>query len=343
VSARRLVVVGAGKRTLETALPALRATGGAFELAGVFARRARVEHAGGEPVTVRPLAELEAARLEGVDLVYLAVGKEATPEVLARLARLEPAGVDLLIETPVVRFRYFRHAAHARAFRNAWVAEDCSRLPWFDTLQETLRAGLMDAPRALLLEHSGYAYHALAIARGLGAAGPVSRARRRSWGGRLALREVAFRGGFTLRVLEPRDYAAGRVLLGDGRRTLADHALSAEGHLELVRVEAGERCLGFRVGEVETRLDEAEAGLYGPRAPGTGLTARMEDDKRVGFLRLWRSIAAGAGGYPLLDGLEDMVVDYHLERFGRYLATPLTSPRWASGRAALGWVTRMGG
>ena len=343
MSALRIAVVGAGRRVLETALPALRAAGGAFELAGVFARAERVERSGGEPIAVRPLAELEASRLEGVDLVYLAVGKEATPVVLERLARLEPARTDLLIETPVVRFRHFRHAVRTRAFRRAWVAEDCSRLPWFDTVRAAVRAGVMEAPRALLLEHCGYAYHALAIARCLCAAGPVTGARRRSWGGRLALREVRFRGGVALRVLEPRDYASGRVLVGDGRRTLADHALGVEGHLELTRIEAGERCLGFRAGEVETRLDEAEAGLYGARASGAGLTARMEDDKRVGFLRLWRSIASGAGAYPLLDGLEDMVVDYHLERFGRYLATPLTSPRWASGRATLGLLTRAGG
>ena len=37
------------------------------------------------------------------------------------------------------------------------------------------------------------------------------------------------------------------------------------------------------------------------------------------------------------------VVDYHLEKLGRYHANPLTSPRWASGRALLSLLTRAGG
>ena len=41
--------------------------------------------------------------------------------------------------------------------------------------------------------------------------------------------------------------------------------------------------------------------------------------------------------------MEDMVVDYALERLGRYRATPFTSPRGPIGRMTLSLLTRAGG
>jgi hypothetical protein len=66
----------------------------------------------------------------------------------------------------------------------------------------------------------------------------------------------------------------------------------------------------------------------------------MEAMKRVGFLRLLRRIARGEGAYPIDSALEDMVVDYWLEKFGRYRATPLTRPDAPLGRALLRLLTR---
>jgi hypothetical protein len=69
----------------------------------------------------------------------------------------------------------------------------------------------------------------------------------------------------------------------------------------------------------------------------------MDDLKRVGFLRLLAAIRDGRGGYPVADAIDDMVVDYHLEKLGRYRDNPLTSPRYALGRLALSTLTRLGG
>lgn len=342
MSARRVAVLGAGKRVLETALPALRAAGDLFELAGVYARSARPIDTEHGRVDVRALTELEARGLDGIDLVYLAVGKDAVPEVLGRLAKLAPRTTDLLIETPVVRFRHFRHAARADAFRNAWVAEDCSTLPWLDTVRAAVEAGACEKPRAVWFDQSAYAYHAVATARAL-LGGTVRRGRRRKLAGRFALRELGFSGGGRAFVLEPRDYGSGRLVLAGARGSTSDFALDADGNVRLEVREREGRCTGFRIGAVETELDDAERGLCRLVAENAGVTARHEDMKRVGFLRLWREIGAGRGAYPLSDGLEDMVVDYQLEKLGRYLATPLTSPRWASGRAALSLLTRAGG
>jgi hypothetical protein len=123
VSARKVVIVGAGKRVREAALPAFARAKG-FELAGIYGRSGReIETAGGRRA-VRPLAELGAAEFAGTALVYVAVGKPNVPAVLQSLLRFDLSGTDLLIETPVLLMKHFRHAKLLRRFRKAWAAED---------------------------------------------------------------------------------------------------------------------------------------------------------------------------------------------------------------------------
>jgi hypothetical protein len=66
----------------------------------------------------------------------------------------------------------------------------------------------------------------------------------------------------------------------------------------------------------------------------------MDSMKRVGFRRLLESIAAGKGAYPLADGLDDMAVDWFLERFGRWRPTALTDVRSALARRVWGILGR---
>lgn len=343
MSGLRVAIVGAGKRVLETALPSLRAAGEPLALEGIYARSARGVESSGATVEVRPLDELLARGLDGVDLVYLAVGKDAVPGVLASLAALRPTRTDLLIETPVVRFRHFRHASRVTAFRNAWVAEDCAWLPWFDTLDGAISEGVIDRPRAVWFDQAAYAYHAVATARRILGGGRVLHGRRRKLSGRFAMRDLRFSGGGTAHILEPRDYDSGRIVLMGPKGSVSDFPLTADGNSFLQVLQEEDRCTGFRIGDIRTDLDDSERELCTRPASGAGVIAIQEDMKRVGFLRIWRSIAGGAGAHRIEDGLEDMVVDYALERLGRYRATPFTSPRGPIGRMTLSLLTRAGG
>ena len=332
---KKVLVCGFGKRVREAALPAIAACEG-LELAGIVARRTRLE--GGHEVG----ALKELSSLEGVDVVYLAVGKDATPTVLDRLASLDPSGSDLLIETPVVRFKHFCHVRSLAAFRRVSVAEDCAYLPWFDTVRAAKEAGLLGEPRELLLHHSAYAYHGLATAKALLGTERISSGRRSREGG-VQERRIHFSGGTRAVVHEPRDYSTGTWTLTGTKGTISDHVGPAPGGHHLEALVEGGLVAGFRIGEVETHLTGAEQALTGGSPPGASVTARQEAMKRVGFLRIWDSIAAGEAAYPLADGLDDMVVDYHLEKLGRYVANPFTSPRSPLARVLLGSVTRLVG
>lgn len=331
MSQRKVLVVGYGKRVREAALPSLAACEG-LSLARIVARRAREEdgHAIGALEDLTDLA--------GVDVVYLAVGKDATPKVLARLVELGAADVELLVETPVVRFKHFRHVSQLARFRRTSVAEDCAYLPWFDTVEAA--SAHLGAPRTLTLDRSAYAYHGLATAKALLGASRVRGGRRRAAGEGRHERRLSFAGGTAAVVLEPRDYAVGRWTLEGERGALSDDGRDGL-HLE-ARLEDG-LVAGFRAGDFETSLTPAERGLTAGDPEGASVTARQEAMKRVGFLRIWERLARGEGGYPLAEGLDDMVVDYHLEKLGRYVANPFTSPRSPLARLLLSTVTRLGG
>jgi len=338
MSAREVVVVGAGKRVREVALPAFRRLEQHFRLRQVWARSARRVQVAGGAVDVAAFGELKPEDLHGADLVYVAVAKDAVPAVLRRLAALEVGSTDLLIDTPIVRFKHFRHAARCRAFRNTWVAEDCVELPW---IQAALAA--VGPLYRVELERSAYAYHGVATAKTLLGARSVTSARRRSLGGGGAERllQVSTRG--TARIVEPRDYAVGRMVFSGQGGSLSDRPEAGEEHLRLeVELERG-GVRALRAGATRLALDDDELDLTRGDPDEASVTARMEAMKRVGFLRLLRRLAEGRRGYALEQGLEDTVVDWCLERLGRYVSSPLSSPHSALGRGVLSLATLPGG
>ena len=324
MSVRRVWIVGAGKRVRETALPAFLSLPQAFEIAGLLARGARDLEAAGRSFRVRPLADLRPAELAAGDLLYVAVGKDAVPAVLGALARFDRPSLELLVDTPVLRFKHLRHLALLEGWARAGVAEDVVHLPWLETARAA--AGEIDH---VLFDRSAYAYHGIAQAKAL-CGSRILRARRVR-----SRRELELENASVV-VLGPRDYSQGMIgLHGVRASVLADRFDGAERGVLLAPILEGTRCVGFRAGDVETRLAPEEIELARGDPPGATVTARMESMKRIGFRRLLASIAAGEPAYPIEEGLEDMAVDWFLERFGRWRATPLLDPR--SGLARSLW------
>ena len=351
MSRRGVLVLGTGKRARETALPAFHRAPDAFEVRAVFAKHAKSIDVDGRRYDVRAASELDAAALAGIDLVYCAVTKNAVPSVLAKLAALDVGSRELLIDTPVVRFKHFRHTDKLQAFKSAWVAEDCVHLPWIAPVRAAIASGAVGAPDALggvLFQRSAYAYHGVATAKAVLGAARVTHGRRVKLGDGMARRTLRFADADARAaeawIVEPRDYAAGTLCVMGADGTIADYAHDGPGtHLRLAPVVAAGELAGLRLGDDEHPFDDAERELVRGDAPELGLTARMDALKRVGFLRLLRGIARGDGGYPVDAALEDTVVDYYLEKVGRYRATALTDPRAPLARALLRLVSRAGG
>jgi len=335
---RSVLVVGSGQRVRQAALPVLdraREEGG-YELEGVVSRRAKEIESEGRTVRVDGLDTLTDERLSAVDLVYMVVAKPAVPALLARLARHDLSRIDLLLETPVMLFRHLGHLKRPDAFRAVWVSEDCSTLPCFDPLRGV-------TVESVLFDRSAYAYHGLAMARTLLGGGTFRRGVEKGRGGARQERHLVLENGREARIVGPRDYAKGTMRFITGAGVVGDAPDEPADVQRLEPILEGEACVGFRSGEVEARLDDAERSLLGERGEGVGVTAWMDGMKRVGFLRLLRRIRSGMGAYPLADAVEDAVVDYHLSRFGRYRRTSLTDPRSGLARATFSLLTAIAG
>lgn len=322
---KRILVVGAGGRVTDAVLPAVAAAAGSLELAGVFARRARPIEAGGKVYSVRTLDSLTEGDVSTADIVYVVVAKPAVGRVLRSLRRFDVGRLHLVLETPVVLFKHLHEVRQTQSFAQVSVAEDMAHLPWLPLVRRAVEPdGLIGSLRTVELDRSGYAYHGVALAKALAGDRLVrSGARHRDSSGEV--RTLRLGNGVTVRWVNPRDYALGSIRLTGDRGTVTDRGEAGEGLLE--PVVRSERCVGVKLGDHSIEFDDPEIALTHERGQHASLTARMQDMKRIGLLRLLREVAAGRVAYPAVEGLDDMTVDYHLERLGRYVPNPFTSAR----------------
>ena len=323
----RIGIVGSGQRVRETALPVIESLGDDFELSGIWSRTPKELEIGRRRYEVEPLSELDQERMRELDCLYLVVSKPAVPDVLEKLAAAEPRNVDLLVETPVVLPRHLLKTGPLTAFRSASVTEDCLTLPVVDAVRACIGTGRMGPVRSVTLSHAAYAYHGVAMLKALTGSLRVASAKRTSLGYRSWYREYRMAGGARGLVVEPRDYAVGRLLVAGEHATLADHDIAHEGHLRIEVVGDERRPTGFRAGDSERTLSDVEQDLMGAPREGQGLWVWMDGMKRVGFRKLLLELRAGRSAYPVLSALDDALVDYHLEKLGRYLPNPATSAR----------------
>lgn len=337
---KSVLIVGSGVRVRESALPAFLRAADRFRIAGVFSRTAKRITAEGETFDVAALEELDGTTLAAADVLYMVVAKDAVPAVLKRLTRHDVSSVDLLIDTPVLRFKHMGHLGLLARFRDTWVSEDCVRLPVFDAIAAFVAGGSIGALERAVLRRSAYAYHGVAMGRTLLGAGRVRSARRVSLEPPLARRTVRFAGGGELVVVEPRDYSAGRIQLDGAGGSISDDPESSSHH-RLAPIVEGGACTGFRVDDTTAELTAAERSLMGAAGEEGRITSWMDGMKRVGFLRLLCDIDEGRGAYALDRAVEDTVVDYHLERFGRYVSNPLTSAHFPTARLFMKALTRI--
>ena len=351
MTATKVLIVGSGKRIQKAALPALQRMAGTLDVARVYAKHAKTISASGVDYAVEAFETFTPNDLDGIGLIYMAVSKNVVPRVLAQFVAAGVSGVDVLIDTPVVRFKHYRHAAKLESFRNAWVSEDCIALPWFDVLRKFLDETGAELTH-VAFHQAAYAYHGVATAKALLGSRVVTRGRRRKTHGETALRTLSFANGATAEVHEPRDYSTGRVVLTTTKGVISEREGEGDYHLTPLRgATPTDPWSGFRISSpgssYESTLDDDEMALLQGDATsidaGASITSRMDDLKRVGFLRLLRQIASGHGTYPASEAIDDTVVDYHLEKFGLYLANPFTSPRSPLGRFLLRTLTRAGG
>ena len=185
---KKVLILGSGQRILNAALPAFEALPELYSVDGIFARKEKQLETKRGTTSVEPIEQLDNARIAGTDLIFICVSKAAVPNVLEHLGKLDVSGTDLLIDTPVLLFKHLSHYGKFAPFRNVWVAEDMSTLPWLETLDLARKNESLGEPVSLTLYQSAYAYHGLALAKTLLGDSAIKSVRRRRAGGKSSTR-----------------------------------------------------------------------------------------------------------------------------------------------------------
>ncbi len=339
---KKILMIGSGGRVRSTTLPVLERLSRCYSIQKVFSKDSDALEFKGAKIEPADMDLFSGSDLDGVDLVYVAVTKPNFPRVLKTLCAHDVSGIDLLIETPALLFKHFCHAGFFQRFKNAWAAEDCIALPCFDFLyMETLRCVPGD-PEHVEFHHSAYKYHSIATLKTLLRCSRITSARRKKTDKAkgTVCRSFTLSNNRTGRVHEPRDYSRGSFVLSGGNWDVTDasHAGGEDGGL-LEPVVADGSCKGFRIGDAAWDLNEDETALMGGVKSGSSVTSMMDEMKRVGLFRMLVRIHDGKGGYPLEEALDDMVIDYYLDRLGFYSSNPLMSVKSVMGRMLLKGLT----
>ena len=345
---KKVLILGSGQRILNAALPAFEALPELYSVDGIFARKEKQLETKRGTTSVEPIEQLDNARIAGTDLIFICVSKAAVPNVLEHLGKLDVSGTDLLIDTPVLLFKHLSHYGKFAPFRNVWVAEDMSTLPWLETLDLARKNESLGEPVSLTLYQSAYAYHGLALAKTLLGDSAIRSVRRRRAGGKSSTRMLKLSGGKTCLIHDPRDNESGHFALHMRGATITDRPHRDHLHLDGIVEEQGGQLLytGFQVqgksGLHKTSMAPFESELFGPVAAakrGASVVAHMDAFKRVGFARLLQDIHSGKGAYPLIEAIDDMWIDYVVEKTGRWFACPLSSARSPLARGWVGMAT----
>lgn len=184
-----IIVIGAGKRVREDVVPALESLGEIFEIHGIYAQHA------GEVVGSRgryEVKKLDALDARHIRFAYVAVPRESVLGVLRQL----PAHMEIIVDTPVP---YGREAQKEFArFKRVHVAEDSVCMPWLKEYEGR-------SIKTILAEHALYRYHGIALVKKL--CGSIHFAFR--LGNMIYLRA----GRTWVRIVEPRDYARGKLYI----------------------------------------------------------------------------------------------------------------------------------
>jgi hypothetical protein len=338
---KRLLIIGTGKRMQTTALPVLEKLDGYYDLQGIYSKNRKVLRFQDEGYETGEMEDLKVEAIAASDLIYMAVTKQSVPRVLLKLSEFDVSDKDLLIETPVLLFKHFCYVDLLKKFRNVWVAEDCVALPCFDAVRAALDQKVIGDLREVEFFQSAYKYHGLAMLKNLLEGDRITRANRKKMKPHYQCRTFTFPGERMGRVIEPRDYDKGRFTLRGSQGAISDFSEDERGVRVLEPVVANDLWKGFRVGDVVSNLKLDEIDLMGEQDSSSSITSRMDDMKRVAFYRLLKNIHGGEGAYPLDEALDDMVIDYYLDKVGFYFANPLMSIKSGKGRSLLRAVTRV--
>jgi choline dehydrogenase-like flavoprotein len=292
------VVIGAGRRVREDVVPAIEKLATAH-VAAIYATSKRAVFGLDRAYDVEPLFTLSSESLRAVSHVYVAVPPKQLKSVLQRLTEFDCSRLTLVIDTPALETQEL--TVLYGKFAKVAVAEDSAYLPWIPLLKNDA-----DPITRIEFDRSGFAYHAVALAKAVVANGGARPGILRSRRSKRRL-NVEFSNGTSAVVNGARDYDRGTLRFHSAGGSVVGSHVDAGNEAVIQPLVEANRCVGFRKGAQSIMLTETESQLAGSFSPDDTIVSRMLDLKRVGLSRLLSDLVAGRKTYTLSEGVEDAV------------------------------------
>ncbi len=199
---KKIVIIGAGNRVRDTIIPALVCLHDGFEITAIVGRRTREIKITKSGKTLFVRDTLAGIDFRKTDLVIIAVTLSEVPKILWRL----PAGLTVMVDTPVLAFYHFWALPLFLKFKKVSVSEEFPSLPPLSAAKAIIAAGLIGRIQKIEFLNFGYEYHALAAAKFLATQTPLA----------VFHKNIYFTGGANFVYIRPQDYQNGRFrIIGD--------------------------------------------------------------------------------------------------------------------------------
>jgi len=289
------LVIGAGRRVREDVIPAIEKlrTG---HVSGVCATSRRAVFGLEQVYDAAPLSALSAQSLQNSRYIYVAVPPGNLASVLRQITQFDCSKKILIVDTPALETSDL--SSLYGQFEQVAVAEDCAYLPWIPLL-----ASKTDPIKRVEFQQSGFAYHAVALAKAVVANGSERPGIVRSSSGKRRV-TADFSNGSSMVILGERAYRKGRLRFHTAAGSIIGSHPHPDAEIMTPVVENG-RCIGFQRGLDQILLTDDESQLGGAFSADDNIVTRMLDIKRVGLLRLLQDLTAGGQTYRLSEGVED--------------------------------------
>jgi hypothetical protein len=258
----------------QTLLPAASCLPDHIDVVGVYSRTVASAERLARAWGVTPLTDLAILSRESIDLIVVAVTTRNVPTVISQLGAYDLRHTTVMLDTPVVSsLRQLACFVHLRSCKEILVSEDLIAQPQIQACGELIEQGRLGTLRKIWLNHSGFRYHAVATLRRLAGKRYVLCANAARYGRDCSEITLRFSNSVTATVIEPRDYASGRLLVAGTTGIAADYPLFHPNATRIRYLFKGGRYSGLAIDDVEqprSTLDE----LYFQNLPYEKLVAR---------------------------------------------------------------------
>ncbi len=244
---KNVLLIGSGSRIENNFIPAFKCLTEVYSLAGVYSRKPENIRRISEAYSIPPVLDLKEVDWDSIQLVVISITTKNVGQVLRQIATYAPK-LSLLIDTPVLSRFDPRAIGVLRSFRSVRVAEDFASFPQYELMRKAVHSGLIGRPREVCMFHSGYKYHAVALARSIFGGDKPYMVRTKRYGSIFQIRDLRFKGGRRALISEPYFKGAGYIIIDGEKGAIQDFASPLNGGkptYHLVRREEGGALVGF--------------------------------------------------------------------------------------------------